>query len=1636
MSSPPPGIPRLGAANMGGSLLSMRQNNKGASYFRLEGLSPRLPAGMASPHKPESVPVAPPIALSFELSTELYGQLDDLKRWAWIADEAEGFVVAEIKKEVGASVDVVTLSGNQRTLDRATTEVIEFKRDAIRHIVDDLVRLEDMNIPTVMLNLKERAKKDLIYTNVGSILVSVNPYQLLPIYTPAVMEQYRRQIPGLPPHPFSVADQCYRALFEEKKNQAILVSGESGAGKTEAVKVVLQYLAEVAGSSSGVEQKILLANPILEAFGNAKTIRNNNSSRFGKWVEIHFASGRIIGAKTINYLLEKVRVVQQAATERNYHIFYQLLAHANSAGAHGAEMKTSLGLGTAQDYAILNGSGCYQIEGVDDAEEFKATMKAMKQLQFDDTQVGVVFKIVAAILHLGNIQFERETDEKCRVSASSKPALAKAAQLLAIDPKELDQALTTRSIAIMRETTVIPLNESKARESRDSLAKFLYGELFDWLVTRINEALVGKAAPGVQVQFIGVLDIFGFEIFQNNSFEQLCINFTNEKMQQMFNSSIFKEEEAVYRAEGINHDSVKFVDNQIVLDLIEKKPMGLLHMLDEEIRMPKSTDKTYLDKIAQQHKDHSNFTRPVKIANAFTVQHYAGSVTYNVEGFLDKNRDQMFDDLVRVINTTKVPIIQKIVAPKDIAPAATLGGSKKASSSASRSLATQFMAQLKELNETIAATSSHYIRCIKPNTQFQPCSQLFDTPMSLRQLRYAGVFEAVEIRKNGFPYRLSYEEFVKRFYMISQTPLGVIHGISREEARAKVETIAEAMAELRSRLHFGNTLVFYKADELKRLEDYRSTAMKAKVVMVQKLWRGARARRQYEKLAAIRDGLIAALSSRDEQTLEAALARSNELDWELREAVLARTLLTRVKAENKLLSRMKMMFSNMEALGELNEVQEQKANEFLEIANEMEPIFEHPMVAQLTATLIRSGELRAERLAREAEQKAKEEAERLARQSEAERAAEAAAAQQKAEAENRARAAEESKKAMQAEFNMGIWEEGEGNQKAVAALDTLFVQPSSPVVGRNRRGTVVEMDEEALEMAKAPLPAPIGVNVPAPTSSQEQPEEPVFSPEELMKIERVKNRLLEAISAPPYSILDGIMFEADGTVHVSIAATTTLKQAIIAAQQMGAFTHADFELRRAAYTAQLLMGIRLDCSSSNWESVKNRLDGAAASSSGFLEVPEISAARVLASKLDLADQLRAATDARDEPEMKRLIELAKPTGMDVSEEEKILAALTDLIDFLEISLAALDYVKIQTCVAAIEKMNTPTYLSSYLKRCQDALEARKPLLLDLIRKALIEMPARATMVSLKNQAAVLQIKTLETDKLEELTALSGEKLCRLQLEAAKSQGNEERAVQLSIELKGHQLERFAKKLGYEDAPSLKTPAEFASGKVFGKDKVMEGLLTHATSPIHAALTRDLDRKADDQASKLFRNVMGWMGDRHYSYPITLLQEICAKVVNVPALRDEIFAQVIKQLTSNPSADSTKRGWQLLLVLLMIVPPSPKFENYVGVWLLQHGQSYHIHELHETIFKGPLATPPTLAELIYIIYHLPPTPGESYASGKSITIEQAQKSGVDLSTPLETPALERFDKHATLRGHGEQIKKERKRISDMRPPKKR
>ncbi len=610
---------------------------------------------------------------------------------------------------------------------------------------------------------------------------------------------------------FDIASNAFTKLVDEKRSQSILVSGESGAGKTEATKQVLQYLAEVAGSaSSGVEQKILLANPILEAFGNAKTLRNNNSSRFGKWIEIQFdPRARICGAKIENYLLEKSRVVYQTKGERNYHIFYMLLAGASQ------EQKDKYYLAAPDYFRYTNQSGCIDIPHVDDRGEFLDMLNAMRQLEFTEQEIDSCLQIVAGILYLGNLDFSG-TDT---AHLSNPDVAAVAAHLLQVPADALAHAVTTRIMVIPGQApTSIPLSTVKAYDAANALAKGLYGNLFDWLVMKINQATANRANQVANV--IGVLDIFGFEIFDTNSFEQLCINFANEKLQQHFNASTFKLEEQLYQAEGVQFKHVEFIDNQPVLDLIEKRPIGILFLADEETVVPKGTDESFLGKLHGNHDGkHPNYKKPLRPPNAFHVLHYAGEVCYTVDGFLEKNKDALNENLLQVIQKSSLKLIQTLFAAAGAAAAGT--------SARKSSLGNQFRGQLQALMTTLGATDPHYIRCIKPNQNKLPHS--FDAAMILQQLRYAGVFEAVRIRKTGYPFRYTHEEFAKRYRLLAK------HVLNKGDYKTQCQNILKAIKGNMSELQIGKTRVLYRAGPHRTLELQRSVAQHYAVRKIQRI---------------------------------------------------------------------------------------------------------------------------------------------------------------------------------------------------------------------------------------------------------------------------------------------------------------------------------------------------------------------------------------------------------------------------------------------------------------------------------------------------------------------------------------------------------------------------------------------------------------------------------------------------------------------------------------------------------------------------------------------------------------------------------------------------------------------------------
>ncbi|KAG8487089.1 hypothetical protein CXB51_020641 [Gossypium anomalum] len=670
----------------------------------------------------------------------------------WVEDPDEAWIDGQVTKITGKDAQIQTTNG--KTVTEKLSKIYPKDLEAPPGGVDDMTKLSYLHEPGVLQNLKTRYELNEIYTYTGNILIAINPFQRLPhIYDSHMMQQYKGAPFGeLSPHVFAVADVAYRAMINESKSNSILVSGESGAGKTETTKMLMRYLAflggRVATEGRTVEQQVLESNPVLEAFGNAKTVRNNNSSRFGKFVEIQFDKhGRISGAAIRTYLLERSRVCQVSDPERNYHCFYLLCAAP-------AEEVEKYKLGKPQSYHYLNQSRCYELVGVSDAHDYLATRRAMDIVGISEKEQEAIFRVVAAILHLGNIVFAKgkEVDSSVPKDDQAKFHLNTTAELLMCDVKALEDALCKRVMVTPEEVIKRSLDPQSATVSRDGLAKTLYSRLFDWLVDKINNSIGQDPNSNF---LIGVLDIYGFESFKANSFEQFCINFTNEKLQQHFNQHVFKMEQEEYTKEKINWSYIEFVDNQDVLDLIEKKPGGIVALLDEACMFPKSTHETFANKLYQTFKNHKRFIKPKLSRTDFTIAHYAGDVLYQSDQFLDKNKDYVVPEHQDLLGVSKCPFVAGLFPPL---PEETSKSSKFSS------IGSRFKLQLQQLMETLNSTEPHYIRCVKPNNQLKPA--IFENQNIMQQLRCGGVLEAIRISMAGYPTRKPFFEFINRFGLL------------------------------------------------------------------------------------------------------------------------------------------------------------------------------------------------------------------------------------------------------------------------------------------------------------------------------------------------------------------------------------------------------------------------------------------------------------------------------------------------------------------------------------------------------------------------------------------------------------------------------------------------------------------------------------------------------------------------------------------------------------------------------------------------------------------------------------------------------------------------------------------------------
>uniref|UniRef100_A0A671L7R6 Unconventional myosin-Va n=1 Tax=Sinocyclocheilus anshuiensis TaxID=1608454 RepID=A0A671L7R6_9TELE len=769
----------------------------------------------------------------------------------WIPDTTEVWRSAELTKDYKPRDTVLHLQLEDETefeykLGPKSGVLPPLRNPDILVGENDLTALSYLHEPAVLHNLRVRfTDSKLIYTYCGIILVAINPYESLPIYGSDIINAYSGQNMGdMDPHIFAVSEEAYKQMARDEKNQSIIVSGESGAGKTVSAKYAMRYFATVSGSSAEacVEEKVLASSPIMEAIGNAKTTRNDNSSRFGKYIEIGFdRKHHIIGANMRTYLLEKSRVVFQACEERNYHIFYQLCAC-----AHLPEFEP-LKLGSADDFPYTNQGRSPIIEGVNDLKEMEATRKAFSLLGITEAHQMGLFQILSAILHLGNVEVKERGSSSCCTSVSHIDGhLAVFCELTEVSYESMAHWLCHKKLKTATETLNKPVTQLEAINGRDALAKHIYAKLFSWIVGQVNKALSTSSKPH---SFIGVLDIYGFETFEVNSFEQFCINYANEKLQQQFNMHVFKLEQEEYMKEQIPWTLIDFYDNQPCINLIEAK-MGLLDLLDEECTMPKGSDESWAQKLYNTHlKKSSHFEKPRMSNKAFIILHFADKVEYQCDGFLEKNKDTVNEEQINVLKASKfallVELFQDEETPAALSTTAPSGRAKFGRSSQSfrehkKSVGLQFRNSLHLLMDTLNATTPHYVRCVKPNDVKAPF--MMDPHRAVQQLRACGVLETIRISATGFPSRWTYQEFFSRYRVLMRQKEIL------SDRKLTCQSVLERLVQNKDKYQFGKTKIFFRAGQVAYLEKLRADKLRTACIHIQKTIRCWLARKKYLRI--------------------------------------------------------------------------------------------------------------------------------------------------------------------------------------------------------------------------------------------------------------------------------------------------------------------------------------------------------------------------------------------------------------------------------------------------------------------------------------------------------------------------------------------------------------------------------------------------------------------------------------------------------------------------------------------------------------------------------------------------------------------------------------------------------------------
>ncbi|KAF7249100.1 Myosin-4, partial [Varanus komodoensis] len=782
----------------------------------------------------------------------------DAKTSVFVVDPKLSYVKGTVQSREGGKVTVKTESG----------ETVTVKEDQVFAMnppkfdkIEDMAMMTHLHEPGVLYNLKERYAAWMIYTYSGLFCVTVNPYKWLPVYNPEVVTAYRgKKRQEAPPHIFSISDNAYQFMLTDRENQSILITGESGAGKTVNTKRVIQYFATIAAASDKkkeepaqqgkmqgtLEDQIISANPLLEAFGNAKTVRNDNSSRFGKFIRIHFgATGKLASADIETYLLEKSRVTFQLKAERSYHIFYQIMSNKKPELIEMLLITTN-----PYDYHYVS-QGEISVASINDQEELMATDEAIDILGFTAEEKTAIYKLTGAVMHYGNMKFKQKQREE-QAEPDGTEVADKAAYLMNLNSADLLKALCYPRVKVGNEFVTKGQTVQQVYNNVGALAKAVFEKMFLWMVIRINQQLDTKQS---RQYFIGVLDIAGFEIFDFNSLEQLCINFTNEKLQQFFNHHMFVLEQEEYKKEGIEWEFIDFgMDLAACIELIEK-PMGIFSILEEECMFPKATDTSFKNKLYDQHLGKSNnFQKPKpakgKAEAHFALVHYAGTVDYNISGWLDKNKDPLNDTVVGLYQKSSMKTLALLFADRPAEEGGPKKGGKKKGSSF-QTVSALFRENLNKLMSNLRSTHPHFVRCIIPNETKTPGAM--EHELVLHQLRCNGVLEGIRICRKGFPSRIIYGDFKQRYRVLNASAIPEGQFIDSKKASEK---LLGSIDVDHTQYKFGHTKVFFKAGLLGLLEEMRDDKLAQLITRTQAMCRGFLARVEFKKMMERRESIF------------------------------------------------------------------------------------------------------------------------------------------------------------------------------------------------------------------------------------------------------------------------------------------------------------------------------------------------------------------------------------------------------------------------------------------------------------------------------------------------------------------------------------------------------------------------------------------------------------------------------------------------------------------------------------------------------------------------------------------------------------------------------------------------------------